>query len=163
MSITRGKDVSFYVYRTISLVPTPVFAGCAKSCSKDETAEDINITTADSDRENEYIGGSKDATGTVDGLITLDELPKYQYGDFVDQVGNVIRILIVYTNAFGDRYSYDANVLITGVSDQADVSDFASFTVNWKRSGKATITKFWDALKDSDGNLILDSDGNLIR
>jgi hypothetical protein len=163
MSKVLGKNVTVYVYRDILMVPTPVFAGCATSCSKDETAEDINITTADSGRENEYIGGSKDATGTIDGLMTLDEMPMFQYADWVAEVGNVKRILIVYENSFGDKYSYDANVLVVGVSDQADVTDFAKFTVSWKRSGAATITQFWDALKDSDGNLILDSNGNLIR
>lgn len=163
MSKVLGKDVSVYVYRDIAMVPTPVFAGCATSCSKDETAEDLNITTADSARENEYIGGAKDATGTVDGLITLDELTKFQYADFIDSVGNVIRILIVYTNSFGDTYSYDAYVLVTSVSDQADATDFANFSVSWKRSGAATITQLFNALLDSDGNPILDSDGNLIR
>jgi hypothetical protein len=157
--ITKGKEVNLYVRRDDEWVLT----ACATSSSKDESAEEINITTADSERENEYIGGSKDATIGLEGVITLDEITRWQWKDFVDNVGNVIRILLTYDNGFGDRYSYDANVLVTNVSDVANVADFATFSIGMKRSGAATTTQLFDALQDSDGEYILDSDGNLIR
>lgn len=163
MSYVKGKNVTVYVYRDIAMVPTPVMMGCATSISKNETAEEVNVTTADSTRENEYIGGSKDAVVTVDGLMTLDELTRWQYKDWLDSLGNVERFLITHENAFGDKYSYDFNGLITGVSDQAGPTEFASFSASIKRTGPATTTMFYDALLDSDGNPILDSDGNLIR
>lgn len=163
MTYVKGKDVNFYVYRDEGGDEVAVFAGCALTITKEETAEELNITTADSGRENEYIGGSKDATGTVDGLMTIDQLNRFQYKDFVDNVGNVLHILITYENSFGDRISYDANALVTNVSDSAGATDLATFSVSWKRTGPATIALVGQWLIDDEGNPILDSDGLPIR
>ena len=157
-----GKDVRVYVYRDVAGVPTPVQASCGTEWTKDEAAEEINVRRNTS-RYRSYIGGYKDATATLSLLVTLDELNRWQYLDWINHVGEVVRMLITYENAYGDRLSYDAEWLVTGVSDSAPSTDFVTFQVSILRSGEPTITLLIDGLRDSDGELILDSDGLPIR
>lgn len=158
MTIVRGKDIDLYVKRGLGYVPT----ACATNLSIEETAEEVNITTVDSGRENEYEGGATDASLSFEGVMTLDELSKWQYEDFV--VGNTEQIRVDFVNSYGDALKYEMFVVIISKSAQGDVNDFGSFSISMKRSGAMTSVKTYDnILVDSDGLPILDSDGNLIR
>jgi hypothetical protein len=160
-TLVKGRDVTVYM----QVAAEWVLIMCATSCTKDETSEEISITTADSDRENEYIGGSLDCSFTFDGAMTLDIPGRVQYEDLEAEIGNVKRFLIIYENAFGDKLNYEADFLITNINDTNGVNEFSTFSMSAKRSGAATRTKTWadGTLLDSEGNPILDSDGNLIR
>jgi hypothetical protein len=159
-TLVKGKDVTVYM----EVDSEWVLIMCATSCTKDETTEEVNVTTADSDRENEYIGGSKDCSFSFDGAMTLDIPGRVQYEDLVDEVGNVQRFLIVYTNSYGDALNYEADFLITGVSDTNGVNDFSTFSMTAKRSGAATRTKTWaDGVLLDGGIPVWDSDGEVIR
>jgi hypothetical protein len=156
--IGKDVDVSVEVDGEMQLIM------CAISFSKDETAEEVNITTADSGRQNEYIGGSLDCTISFEGAITLDIPGKYQYEDLVNDIGNVKRILIEYRNSHGDLLSYEADFLITSVSDQNPV-EHSTFSMTAKRSGAPTITKTWDeeVILDEDDEPLEDESGEVIR
>lgn len=163
MSYVRGKDITIAV-EGVSGSGDFDFSACGTNFSTERTAEKINITTADSGKENEYEGGATDGTGSVEGLITLDELTKFQYEDWVAAIGTKKRVQIDYTDTYGDRLRYEMDILIDGVSDRGDVNDFGAFTVTFTRSGAEVVTKVWDhALVDSDGDPIPDSDGDIIR
>lgn len=156
----RGKDVSLYVYEGA----TPVLTVCATNLTKTTTAERINVTTVDSDRENEYIGGSTESEITLDGVRTLDIVGSWQAEDFEDNIGEVLRIIIIYTNQYGDILSYDGNVVVTDVSDNNGASEFSTYSIQMVRSGPWTKLKTYEnALVDSNGDFILDSNGDIIR
>ena len=158
--MTIGRNTRVYVYRDGS----PVASGCAISLTKNTSSEDIETTTADSGQWAERIGGKKDHGGTINSMTTLDMVGTFQYPDWIGAVGTVVRLLVVYRNGHDDTYTYDANVLITDVSEQSNVSDFARFDVTWLGSGAPTITlQLEDALLDSEGDYIWDSNGELIR
>lgn len=159
MTVVEGKRVTLYVYRD----DVPIKTVCATNLTKRIEAEKINITTVDSDRENEYIGGSTDAEIGLEGIRTLDETGSWQADDFEDLIGEVVHILISYDNALGDRVTYNGYALITSVDDNNGASDFSSYSISMVRSGAWTKTKIYNALLDSDGNPVFDSDGNLIR
>lgn len=158
MTVVLGRDVHLYVYRDAVAVLTV----CATNLTKRETAEQINITTIDSGRENEYIGGATDSDLSLEGLITLDELPKQQYEDF--EVGENYDVLMTYTNSWGDRLAINGNVLVTGIDDNNGAADFSNYTISMIRNGAWTKVKTFDnILVDGPGNPILDGNGDLIR
>jgi hypothetical protein len=101
--IVRGKDINLFVERDGVFI----FSACATNLSIERTAEEINITTANSGIENEYEGGATDATVTLDGVITLDELPGFQYEEWVSAIGTKINVRIEFTNTYGDRLAYN--------------------------------------------------------
>jgi hypothetical protein len=160
-TLVKGKDVTVYM----EVDSEWVLIMCATSCTKSETSEEVNVTTADSDRENEYIGGSLDCSFTFDGAMTLDIPGRVQYEDLENEIGNVKRFLIVYETSFGDKKNYEADFLITSVDDSNGVNEYSTFSMTAKRSGAPTKTKVWadDVLLDSEDNPIWDSDGNVIR
>lgn len=163
MSLVRGKDINLYVEK-VNASGTYVVGGCATNLSMEVTAEEINITTADSGLENEYDGGATDCSISLDGVITIDELPFFQYEDWRAAIGTKKNVRIDFTDTYGDRLRYQMSMLITGVSAQGDVNDFGSFSISGKRSGAETVTKIYDnALVDGFGELILDGGGNIIR
>jgi hypothetical protein len=156
----EGRNVRLYVYRS----GVPALAVCATNVSKTLSVEQINITTVDSGRENEYIGGSTDSELTLDGVRTLDEITSWQADDFEDQIGEVLRVILIYTNFYGDVLSYDGNVLITGVDDSNPAAEFSTYSISMIRSGAWTKLKSFDSiLVDGLGNPILDGNGDLIR
>jgi predicted secreted protein len=157
----RGKDVTLYVYRGGS----PALAVCATNLSRRESVENLNITTIDSTRANEYVGGSTDSEVTLSGVRTLANSSDWQIDDF--EIGNIERIIIIYLDSAGNSVSYDGNVLITGVEDENGAADFSTYSVTMLRSG--AWTKLYDItiggvhyLVDSNGDFILDSFGNRI-
>lgn len=163
MSVVRGKDINLYVEKVPSST-NYVVGGCATNLSMDVTAEEINITTADSGIENEYEGGATDCAGTLDGVITIDELPFFQYEDWRAAIGQKKNVRIDFIDTYGDRLRYEMSILILGVSVQGDVNDFGAFSISFKRSGAETVTKIYDhALIDGGGDLVLDGGGNIIR
>lgn len=158
--IVRGKDVNVF----IELSGVYKLAACATTCSSSRTAEKINITTANSGRENEYEGGATDNIITLSGAGTLDEVTAWQFEDWVAAMGTKVNIRLDYTNPYGDRLRYEMAALIDDVNDQGDVNDFWLFDVSMTRSGAETMTKIFDnILVDGIGNPILDGGGNLIR
>lgn len=162
MAVTAvyGEDVDLFVLRDGDYVAT----ACAASCGITRTAELIPTTTADSGRENEYVGGATDADLTLDGVITLDELGGWQYEEWVANTGEVVSIRMDFTNSYGDRLRYEMNVLITAVGAQGDVNDFGAFNVTMKRSGGETVSKLLNnVITDEDLNPILDENGRPLR
>jgi predicted secreted protein len=127
----KGKDVNLYIYRSGS----PILAVCATNISKKTNAERINITTVDSGRENEYIGGSTDSELTLEGVRTLDEPGSWQADDFEEMIGEVIRVLLIYTDTAGNNVIYDGNTLIADVDDSNNVSEYSTFSVTLVRNG----------------------------
>lgn len=160
ISTVRGRDIDLFIERGGDFV----FTACATNCSIERVAEEMNITTADSGRENEYKGGATDASITLDGVITLDELGGWQYEEWVANIGEIVSIRMDFTNDYGDRLRYEMNVLITAVGGQGDVNDFGSFNVTMKRSGAETVSKLLNnVITDEDLNPILDENGRPLR
>lgn len=163
MSLVRGRDINIYVEK-VDASGAYVVGGCATNLSMEVTAEEINITTADSGKENEYDGGATDCSVGLDGVITIDELPFFQYEDWRAAIGTKKNVQIDFTDSYGDMLRYQMTILITGVSAQGDANDFGSFSISAKRSGAETVTKIYDhSLVDGAGELILDGGGNIIR
>lgn len=157
---TRGRDINICIERDGDFV----FTACATNCSIERTAEEINITTADSGKENEYVGGATDASITLDGVITVDELGGFQYEEWVAAIGSKVNMEMDFTNQYGDRLRYTMSVLVTAVGAQGDANDFGMFNITMKRSGAETVSKIFDnILVDLAGDPILTPDGKLIR
>jgi predicted secreted protein len=161
MITVLGKDVTLYVYRSGS----PALTVCATNLSRRESVETLNITTIDSGRANEYVGGSTDSEVTLSGVRTLANVSDWQIDDF--EIGNTERIIIIYLDSAGNSVSYDGNVLITGVEDDNGAADFSTYTVTMLRSG--AWTKLYNVvvgdlhyLVDGNGDYILDSNGDYI-
>jgi hypothetical protein len=155
--MVEGRNVKLYVYRS----GVPVLTVCATNVTRRETVETINITTVDSGRENEYIGGATDAEITLEGVRTISQLADFQVSDF--EVGDVYRIIIIYTDASGSTLSYDGNVLITGIDDSNGAGEFSTYTVSMLRSGPwLKLFNVSGILVDGFGNPILDGEGNYI-
>lgn len=159
MTPVDGKDVSIYVRRGTDWVNTV----CAISCRMEFSQEMIPVATKDSGRENDYVSGFEDCTISLEGVMTLDELPFYQAEDFLDSPYTKRRILMLFTNSWGDRLSYDMNVLVESYSNAGETDDFAIYNVSMKRCGAWTKQKVFNAILDSDGNPVLDSNGYPIR
>jgi hypothetical protein len=160
MTAVHGRDMDIFIERNGVFV----FTACATSCDMEVSAEEINITTADSGRENEYDGGSTDCVGSMDGVITLDTLGGWQYEDWREATGTVIPLRFDMTNVYGDRLRYEMNVLILNVGVQGGVNEHGAFNVSWKRSGAETVTKtIVGGLQDSNLDYILDGNGVIIR
>lgn len=141
-----------------------VLTACATSCDMELSAEVINITTADSGRANEKIGGATDCKGSFDGVITIDQLGGWQYQEWRANIGNVVPLRFDMTDEYGDRLRYEMSVLITNISAQGGVNEFGSFSVDFERSGEETQSTIFDnILVDMDGDPILTDDGDLIR
>jgi predicted secreted protein len=160
MTVVNGKDVLLYVRRGTTWVKTV----CATDCSLSFTAEKISITTSNSGRDNDYIGGMKDCAVSLDGVTTLDQLTSWQFEDWVDQIGERVRILLTFNDTFGDQLAYDMILLVESADVSGAVSDFAGYSIHGSRCGAHTKIKTYDhVLVDSFGNPILDSNGDLIR
>lgn len=155
-----GRKVTLYISRDAGYVPV----ACATGCSIEVDAEEIETTTVDSGRDRDYVGGMRDASLTVEGIVTLDETPSFQFDELVDLVGETEVLLITFTNSFGDLLSYQMTVLITSVHADAPVTGFNSFSAEFKRCGAWVKNKTYNGLVlDSTGNPIKDSQGYYIR
>jgi predicted secreted protein len=161
MITVLGKDVTLYVYRGGS----PALTVCATNLTRRGSVEPLNITTVDSGRENEYIGGSTDSEVTLSGVRTLANTSDWQIDDF--EIGEIERIIIIYLDSAGNSVSYDGNVLITGIEDENGAADFSTYSVTMLRSG--AWTKLYNVvvgdlhyLVDGNGDYILDSNGDYI-
>lgn len=158
MTTVLGRNVRVYVQKEEVFVLT----ACASSCSKEETAEVVQIRQ-NTRRENSYRGTTKDCTLSLEGVTTIDEITKWQFQDFIDSLGDLVHVKLVYENEYGDVLSYECDAIITSVTDQAAATDFATYSVAMLRSGAATTTILYNALQDDEGEYILDSQGNLMR
>jgi hypothetical protein len=134
MTYIKGKDVLLYV----RVGSEWWLAGCTTTNSLTLTAEEIPITTADSGIEDEYEGGATNAELALSGVGTMDEVTKWQYEDWMDNVGQVKRILYAIEDSVGNYLAYDMNALIRSVSNNADAADFGYFDVSLIRSGAWT-------------------------
>jgi hypothetical protein len=155
--MVEGRNAKLYVYRDSAAVLTV----CATNVTRRETAETINITTVDSGRENEYIGGATDAEITLEGVRTINQPVDWQVDDF--QIGESHHIILVYEDAGGNALSYDLNVLITEISDSNGAGEFSTYSVSMIRSGPwIRLFNVGGVLKDQYGNPITDQYGNYI-
>jgi hypothetical protein len=163
MTAVRGRDINLYVEK-VNSSGIYVFSACATNLSMEVTAEEINITTADSGIENEYEGGSTDCTISMDGVVSIDDLSKAMYEDWRSWIGTKKNIRVDFTNSYGDRLRYQMSMLITSVGADGDANDFGMYHLGGKRSGPEAVSKGYDhILVDIDLDPILDTDGDLIR
>src|SRR4051812_47566642 len=113
MTPINGKDALMYVFRDSAWVLTV----CAKQVSIEWEVEDINIATVDSGTDNDYVAGFSDATASIDGLVTIDEVSRYQFHEWVRNRRSIHRIKIVLTNSFGDYLQYEFRAKIQRISN----------------------------------------------
>jgi hypothetical protein len=130
----RGKDVNIYV----RVGSDWVVAGCATSCTLNVTADVIPTTTADSGRDRTVKGGARNAELTLSGVVTLNETSMWQYEDWMDNYGEVLRVLFEMTDEGGSQLAYDMNALVTNVSNSAPADNYDVFDVSMVRSGAMT-------------------------
>jgi hypothetical protein len=163
MTPVHGKDVIVYIYRTddIILLARPV--ACATNCTLTFDIELVRIASPSTGRQRNYAPSFEDCTITVDGVVTLDELPMWQIKEFIDKIGVKLTAVFEMTNDLGDRLSYEMQVLTSSISITGDTNDFAGFSVSMKRCGTMTVINTFDALQDNDGNYLLDGTGHLMR
>jgi hypothetical protein len=157
----KGKNVIVYVYRSGS----PVLAVCATNISRSDRSGMISTLTRGSGKERTYKGTFREGTVTLDGVRTLDQTSAWQADDW--EVGVIERLIIIYEDEAGNSVSYDANVLVTDVSDSNEASAWSTYSVVMQRSG--AWTKLYDVvvgdehyLVDGNGDFILDSNGDYI-
>lgn len=160
MTVTKGKDVNLYVY----VGGTPTAAICATNVSVRETSGTISTLTRGGGKVRTVKPTVKDATITLDGARTLNDTG-FQADDF--RAGDILHIIIIYTDDNGNALSYDMNVVVTETSDSNDVADFSTFSISMVRSGTWTKLKTVTSggvnyLVDGNGDYILDSNGDLI-
>lgn len=158
MNAVLGKDVQLYVYRDAVAVLTV----CATNLTRRKTSGSVSRLVRGAGKNRLYSGTIKEEQLNLEGLITLDELPKWQYEDF--EVGENYDVLITYTNVYGDKLALNGNVLVTGIDDNNGAADFSSYSISMIRNGAWTKAKTYDnILVDGLGNPILDGNGDLIR
>src|SRR4051812_21852322 len=98
MTAVHGKDVVIYIYRTddVILLARPI--ACASNCTMNYNIELIETATVDSGRENDYEAGFIDCDISVDGIVTLDEIPMWQIKEFIDKIGVKLLAIFEMTN-----------------------------------------------------------------
>jgi predicted secreted protein len=156
----RGKDIDIYVRQDDEWWNV----ACAVSGTISHEADAIAITTIDSGRDRQYIGGARDGRIELSGVMTLDQTTKWQFDNFLDETGNLHRFLFTIADSNGLSIAYDMYGIITSVSGRGEATDFGLFDVSILRSGPMTKLNENEEgnLVDSDGIEILDSDGNPI-
>lgn len=164
LSTIHGRDVDLWVERGTDSGEY-VLGACATDMSVQRTADEKITTTIDSGREDEYTrSGSTNAVIQFDGAGTLDVLGKWQYEDWLQNIGELVNIRVDYNNYYGDRLRFEMKVVVLEVSDQSNVNDFMTFSITMKRSGAETITKTIEGgILDLNLDYILDTNGVIIR
>lgn len=155
----RGKDVFMWVQRSGDYVLTV----CCKSIGMDYDVEDIPTATKGSGTNNDYKAGYSDATLTMESLSTIDQLPRYQFWEFIENRRQKHQVKIVLTNTYGDILQYEFMAKIQRIGWAADVKARVPNSLSMKVCGDITSTVIYNALQDSDDEFILDSEGYLIR
>src|SRR4051812_48344238 len=105
MTPVHGKDVIVYIYRTddIILLARPV--ACATNCTMTFDVELVRIASPSTGKQRNYAPSFEDCTITVDGVVTLDELPMWQVQETIAKLGVKMTAIFEMTNDLGDRLS----------------------------------------------------------
>ena len=131
-----------------NVIPLTLARKCdISNFSVEYSADEIDVTTL-CDTQRSYRAGFTDATGTLEGITTIN-VSEYLMSKFipiVTQTGEtvevteidgetlIIRLVINKQSAGGDVMSYFAPIAITSYNLQASVDDAQTYTANFRNT-----------------------------
>ena len=131
-----------------NVIPLTLTRKCdISNFSVEYSADEIDVTTL-CDTQRSYRAGFTDATGTLEGITTIN-VSEYLMSKFipiVTQTGEtvevteidgetlIIRLVINKQSAGGDVMSYFAPIAITSYNLQASVDDAQTYTANFRNT-----------------------------